>query len=74
MTRAGEAAEGQNGSSIVILILGLEGGFGTLWNILVGVGIAPSLRNILNSLPFKERRWQKNSRAGRQRFHRTAFR
>ena len=30
MTRAGEAAEGQNGSSIVILILGLAGGFGTL--------------------------------------------
>jgi hypothetical protein len=30
VTRAGEAAEGQNGSSIVILILGLEGGFGTL--------------------------------------------
>ena len=33
MTRAGEAAEGQNGSSIVILILGLEGGFGTLWHV-----------------------------------------
>ena len=30
MTRAGEAAEGQKASSIVILILGLEGGFGTL--------------------------------------------
>ena len=32
MTRAGEAAEGQKASSIVILILGLEGGFGTLCN------------------------------------------
>ena len=32
MTRAGEAAEGQKASSIVILILGLEGGFGTLWS------------------------------------------
>ena len=29
-TRAGEAAEGQKASSIVIFILGREGGFGTL--------------------------------------------
>ena len=37
MTRAGEAAEGQNGSSIVILILGLAGGFGTLWWPSIGI-------------------------------------
>ena len=36
----------------------------------LGVGIAPSLRNILNSLPFKERRWQKMCRRRFHGFHR----
>ena len=40
----------------------------------LGVGIAPSLRNILNSLPFKERRWQNMCRRRFHGFHRTAFR
>ena len=44
-TRAAEAVEGQKWSSIVILILGLEGGFGTLWE----QSVVIAYRNAINS-------------------------